>query len=139
MPAYRRLLLRYLPVQNYRLHRPFVPCQQCRQVTQRRGPWQETVQPLCRACLTRVACSVAWELSCLVCRELRRRCVAVSAVCVAESSSSCSTRCTKLSWRLQLRCGFQFPWRELILSVQNSCVGGGKENTRCMLTNQNKY
>ena len=55
-----------------RVHRPFGPSEQRRQISETRGDSQGTRQPLCKAALRRVACSVSWKLGFLFFREIRR-------------------------------------------------------------------
>jgi hypothetical protein len=47
-------------------------------------------------------------------------CGAVSSKCSAEFSNMCSTRADNSSRKLRLRCGCQFPWYALVLSVPYS-------------------
>jgi hypothetical protein len=58
----------------------------------------------------RLACSVAWQFSFSVCRDLCCNCVAVSSIYPAPFSSTCSTQSDQNSLKLRLRCGCQFPW-----------------------------
>jgi hypothetical protein len=60
------------------------------------------------ATVRRLTCSVAWELSFSVFRELRCNCITVSLICAAPFSSTCSTQsdnnCRKLRLPVSLVC-----------------------------------
>lgn len=84
-----------------------------------------------------MACSVAWESSFVVFRELRRVCVAIFAVCIAECSFSYSARSS-----LEVAVALLFPVSLVctVLRVVNTYgSGGSKENTRCVIINRNEY
>ena len=51
--------------------------------------------------------------------------LAISAVCLADFSFSCSAGCSEISWKLQLCCGFHFPCFVLALRVVNNYDGMG--------------
>jgi hypothetical protein len=48
-----------------------------------------------------------------------RSCVAVSSICAAPFSNTCSTQADMSSRKLRLRCGCQFPWCALAVNVSS--------------------
>jgi hypothetical protein len=80
------------------------------------------------ATVRRLACSVAWQLSVLVLQELRCNRVAISSICAAQFSSTCSTQSDNSSRRLWLRCSCQFPWSALALL--RTCTATAATHTR---------
>jgi hypothetical protein len=69
----------------------------------------ETRKVLRNTTVRRLACSFAWELSFLVFHEFQCNCIAISPVCAAQFSSTCSARSDKISLKLQLLVSLMCP------------------------------
>jgi hypothetical protein len=88
-------------------------------ITDARYRTADTRKPRGNAIMRRLAYLVAWELSFSVFPGLRCNCVTLSWICAAPICSTFSTQSDNNSRELWLRCGCQFPWCALTLSLKH--------------------